>query len=228
MKDYFSKDVKERETHKLKMLFKFTDIDLIGLPEKFGNHSTAYRYILGEKVYEYIPMDNQLPMFCSLVEFYGKDFFDKLPKEEKTLVKDFYDFYLENELGFRLSDPSIVDNTIESGESGSKNENEIVKESTDNDNITNRQKNYHIGKTILFGLLAIGVGFLFGWLYALIPVALLIVLAILDHKFNFLPGPKKILSCVMPCLSCLKETKEQDKNPEQDENVSMKDTEIEN
>ena len=67
----------------------------------------------------------------------------------------------------------------------------------------------HIGKTIFFGLISVGVGLFWGWLYALIPIIALIVLAILDYKceFKLLPGPKKILSCVMPCWSCLKETK---------------------
>ena len=84
----------------------------------------------------------------------------------------------------------------------------------------------HIGKTIFFGLISVGVGFLFGWIYALIPIIALIVLAILDYKYEFklLPGPKKILSCVMPCLSCLKEV-EEEKNPEGDKS-KIKDIEI--
>ena len=59
-------------------------------------------------------------------------------------------------------------------------------------------------------MISVGVGLFFGWFYALIPIVAFIVLAILDHKYKFklLPGPKKILSCVMPCWSCLKETKE--------------------
>ena len=79
---------------------------------------------------------------------------------------------------------------------------------TNTDKSNSKNKFNHIGKTILFSLLAIGVGFLFGWIYALIPIVLLIIFAILDYKykFNLLPGPKKILSCVMPCLSCLTET----------------------
>ena len=79
---------------------------------------------------------------------------------------------------------------------------------TNTDKSNSKNKFNHIGKTILFSLLAIGVGFLFGWIYALIPIVLLIIFAILDYKYKFklLPGPKKILSCVMPCLSCLTET----------------------
>ncbi len=67
----------------------------------------------------------------------------------------------------------------------------------------------HTGKVIFFGLISVGVGWFWSWLYAPIPIALLVVFAILDYKYKykFLPGPKKILSCVMPCLSCLKETK---------------------
>ncbi len=74
----------------------------------------------------------------------------------------------------------------------------------------------HSGKTIFFGLISVGVGLFWGWLYAPIPITLLIVFAILDYryKYKFLPGPKKILSCVMLCLSCRKETEENEiKNP---------------
>ena len=95
------------------------------------------------------------------------------------------------------------------------NKNNFEDEILKNTVISNRGKgkaksNYHIGKTIFFGLVSVGVGLFWGWLYALIPVALLIVFAIWDYKckFKLLPGPKKILSCVMPCLSCLKDTKE--------------------
>ena len=85
----------------------------------------------------------------------------------------------------------------------------------------------HIGKTIFFGLISVGVGLFLGWIYALIPVALLIVFAILDYKreFKLLPGPKKILSCVMPCLSCLKET-EKIPNPKMYKNLTDKDKNI--
>lgn len=47
LQEYFSKGVEESKTHKLQMLFKFTEIDLIGNPQYYKNHSTAYRYILG-------------------------------------------------------------------------------------------------------------------------------------------------------------------------------------
>ncbi len=82
----------------------------------------------------------------------------------------------------------------------------------------------HIGKTIFLGLISVGVGLFWGWLYALIPIIALIVLAILDHKFKFnlLPGPKKILSCVMPCLSCPKET-EKILDPKMYKNITYKD-----
>ncbi len=85
---------------------------------------------------------------------------------------------------------------------------EITSENTVKIESDSKTKFNHIGKTIFFGLISVGVGLCWGWLYALIPVALLIVFAILDYKceFKLLPGPKKILSCVMPCLSCLKET----------------------
>ena len=87
---------------------------------------------------------------------------------------------------------------------------------------TKVKSNYHICKTILFSLLAIVVGFLFGWIYALIPIAALIVLVIFDQIFDFCPGTKKILSYVVPCLSCLKETEEKENNPELDEAEDIK------
>ncbi len=118
---YFSKNFEERKTHKLRMVFELTKIDLICHPENFGDHSTAYRYVLGEKAYQNIFIDLRLPIFCSLVEFYGKDFFDKLPKQEKTIVKKFYS---NNRFGFKLSDPSILDN-----------DNEILKINNENSNI---------------------------------------------------------------------------------------------
>ncbi|MBQ9491994.1 MAG: hypothetical protein IJU86_04420 [Firmicutes bacterium] len=95
---------------------------------------------------------------------------------------------------------------------------------TNTDKSNSKTKFNHIGKTIFFGLISVGVGLFWGWLYALIPIAVLIVVALLDQKLKFLPGPKKILSCVMPCLSCLKEV-EEEKNPEGDKS-KIKDIEI--
>ena len=43
-------------------------------------------------------------VFYSLVEFYGKDFFDGLPENEKRFILDFYKEHPE----FKLSDPSII------------------------------------------------------------------------------------------------------------------------
>lgn len=92
---------------------------------------------------------------------------------------------------------------------------------------TKVKSNYHICKTILFSLLAIGVGFLFGWIYALIPIALLIVLAILDHKFNFLPEPKTIFCCFRSCLNSNRKIEEKEKSPEQNKNINKEETQIE-
>ena len=80
----------------------------------------------------------------------------------------------------------------------------------------------HIGKTIFLGLISVGVGLFWGWIYALIPIALLIFFVILDQICDFCPGPKKILSCVMPCLSCLKET-EKIPDPKMDKNLQLYD-----
>ena len=104
-----------------------------------------------------------------------------------------------------IVDPTMSNRNNKSGTSESLS----MKNNLDNQiDQSKQQSNYHIGKIIFFGLISVGVGLFWGWLYALIPVALLIVFAIWDYKckFKLLPGPKKILSCVMPCLSCLTET----------------------
>ena len=53
-----------------------------------------------------IPPENRYTIFCSLVEFYGKDFFDRLTEKEKNIIRDFY----KNHHEFKLSDPSVIEN----------------------------------------------------------------------------------------------------------------------
>ncbi len=89
-----------------------------------------------------------------------------------------------------------------------------------------QQSNYHIGKTIFFGLISVGVGLFVGWLYALIPVALLIVLAILDQKFNFVPEFKTTFCCCIFCPISDRKKEEKNESPKQDKNASIKNTEI--
>ena len=79
---------------------------------------------------------------------------------------------------------------------------------------TKVKSNYHIGKIILFSLLAILVGFLFGWIYALISAFALIVSIILDHKFNFCPEVETIFCCFKSCLgSCCNELDSEEPEP---------------
>ena len=138
LKDYFSKNVEERKKHKLQTVFKFTDINLIGNPESFKGHSIAYRWILGEKAYQDILSVNRLPIFCSLAEFYGKDFFDQLPETKKTMVKKFYS---KNEFDFKLSDLSILGNTNEILKTDDDNSNLDSKFEKNGDGIKNNSKN---------------------------------------------------------------------------------------
>ena len=84
----------------------------------------------------------------------------------------------------------------------------------------------HIGKTIFFGLISVGVGFLFGWIYALIPIAMLIAFAILDQKFNFVPEFKTIFCCCIFCPISNRKKEEKDESPKQDKDASIENTEI--
>ena len=80
----------------------------------------------------------------------------------------------------------------------------------------------HIGKTILFGLITVGVGVFFGWLYAFVPIVMFIVIVILDQIFNFLPEFETICCCFKSHSS----SERKEKVPEQDIDQKIKDTEI--
>ena len=76
----------------------------------------------------------------------------------------------------------------------------------------------HIGKTILFGLITVGVGVFFGWLYTLIPIVMFIVIVILDQIFNFLPEFKTICCCFRSCSNPKKEKEKTSPEPYKEHN----------
>ena len=138
---------------------------------------------------------------------------------ENNVVKSYFYNYLvyedSKQIWNKVSEKTVTLNNsltseinTNSFESNNKNENKKAIESVCKIEQNPGFFKQHKGKTIFFSLVAIIIGLYFSWLYALIPIAALIIFVILDHKFNFLPRPKKILTCLMPCLSCLKETKE--------------------
>ena len=116
LKDYFAKTNDERKSHKLKKLFSYVPEKSINANELSKINPNGYGY-LHSVAYDEIHRASNEPLspyycpyselvFYSLVEFYGKDFFDKLPKKEKDFIRDFY----KNNPEFKLSDPSIIEN----------------------------------------------------------------------------------------------------------------------
>ena len=118
LKDYFSQNNDGRENHKLKKLFSYIpekSINATNLSQTHGNqNSFAWRNIIS-KSDNSIPQKNLDMIFYSLVEFYGKDFFNKLPEDEKKFILDFYKEHPE----FKLSDPGIIGNV---GDKNKQNE----------------------------------------------------------------------------------------------------------
>ncbi len=124
LEDYFKGDNEQRKIHKLKKLFSYIpekSINATNLSQTNGNqNSVAWRNIIS-KSDNSIPQKNRPTIFFSLVEFYGKGFFAKLPEDEKNFIREFY----KDNSKFKLSDPSIIGNV------GDKNkQNEILNSNT--------------------------------------------------------------------------------------------------
>lgn len=139
LEDYFKQGDNEREKHKLKKLFSYipkNSIDATNLSKTNGNqNSFAWRNIVTKEDNNPIPKENRVTIFCSLVEFYGKDFFNKLPDEEKNFIREFY----KDNPKFKLSDPSIIGNV------GDKNkQNEILDSKIDEENVSNEKNEISI------------------------------------------------------------------------------------
>ena len=198
LEDYFKGDNEQRKAHKLKKLFSYIpekSINADNLGKTNGDdNSFAWRNII-LKQDSSIPEKNKQTIFCSLVEFYGKDFFDKLPEDEKKFILDFYKEHLE----FKLSDPSII------GNFGDKNkQNEVldlniavIKKNLINQNLSTNKNEIsetnHESKKIKksytkarFGTGALGISFvlslILAWqisIYILIASAILLTMLII-------------------------------------------------
>ena len=137
--DYFKQDNNEREKHKLKKLFSYipkNSINATNLSKTNGNqNSFAWRNIVTKEDNNPIPKENRVTIFCSLVEFYGKDFFNKLPDEEKICIWGFY----KNHPEFQLSDPGIIVDVYDKNK-----QNEILDSNIDEENVSNEKNEISI------------------------------------------------------------------------------------
>ena len=240
--DYFKQDNNEREKHKLKKLFSYipkNSINATNLSKTNGNqNSFAWRNIVTKEDNNPIPKENRVTIFCSLVEFYGKDFFNKLPDEEKNSIREFY----KNNPKFKLSDPSIIGNV------GDKNkQNEILDSNIDEENVSNEKNEISItNNNIKFkskqikksytkarvGTVILGISFvislILAWqisIYILIASAILLTMLIV----YLIALKKNGFECTKIFCCCMDVEDEPQKENSKDNNLSNpKSNEIEN